>query len=121
MKIEKLIWISEAAQEAELAIIDGEFTCVAFSQPCHYSEGDVIDDSLHAFMSKNIMLSRNADVSLQRLNERALPHKCTAIVDNKLEALVRIGSIIIELDSSIPAGVEDGMLVDFECSRLDVW
>lgn len=121
MKIEKMVCISEAAQEAELSITDGKFTCVAFSQPCDYSEGDVVDDSLHAFTSKNIMLSRNEEVRIQRLNERTLSHRCTAIVDNKSQSLVRVGSIIIELDSSIPAGVEDGMFVDFECSRLDVW
>tara|TARA_R110001599_G_C11823498_1_gene617468 strand:+ start:165 stop:530 length:366 start_codon:yes stop_codon:yes gene_type:complete len=121
MRIEKLVWISEVAQEAELIISDGQFTCIAFSQPCDYNEGDSVDDYLHAFMSKNIMLSQDDGVSIRSLEERLLSHKCTAVVESRMESLVRIGNIIIELDSQIPAGVEDGMLVDFECARLDLW
>jgi len=74
-----------------------------------------------AFMSKIIMLSYNESMNIKPLIDKTLAHKFTAIVENFLEGAVRVGSILIELDSLIPAGIEDGMLIDFECSRLDLW
>ncbi|WP_345843359.1 hypothetical protein [Shewanella algae] len=120
MKVEKLNWTSKSAQEAELTITDGEYSCIAFCQPCEYEKGAEVD-YLHAFMAKEVMLSNSGLVSIEALEEKVLPHRVTAVVEDRLENIVKVGSIIIELDCAIPAGVDKGMLVDFECSRLDVW
>ncbi len=121
MKIERLVWISKSAQEAELYITDGTYQCISFSQPCEHKEGDIINVPLHAFMVKNVMLSYSEEVFIEQVGVNNLPHRCTAIVVNRNDALVKVGSIVIELDSIIPGGVEEGMLVNFECSRLDLW
>ena len=120
MKVEKLNWTSKPAQEAELTITDGKYSCMVFCQPCDYEVGDIID-SLHAFMAKEVMLSNSDHVSIEALADKVLSHRVTAIVEDWVENLVKVGSILIELDCAIPGGIESGMLVDFACSRLDVW
>ena len=67
------------------------------------------------------MLSNSDLVSIEALGEKALPHRVTAVVEDRSENIVKVGSIVIELDCVIPSGIDKGMLVDFECSRLDVW
>jgi hypothetical protein len=121
MKIEKIEWISRAGQEAEVHLSSGGYRCIAFCQPCEYEEGASVTEALHAFMTKEVMLSRDEDASLNWLGGSSLVHKCTARVVDVAHALVSVGDIKIELDGSIPAGVNAGDLIDFKCARLDLW
>ncbi|WP_038181721.1 hypothetical protein [Vibrio rhizosphaerae] len=121
MKIEKINWISEIAQEAEVFLTDGEYKCMAFCQPCNYDVGMSISTALHSFMTKNIMLSYSENCLLKQIDSERFPHKCTAIVKNVSSSLVSVGKFVIELDSIIPAGVNDGDIIDFECARIDLW
>lgn len=121
MKVKKITWISSAAQEAEVEITDGTYSCVAFCQPCELKVGVDINEPLHAFITKNTMLSSNEEVSIGKISKDVFGHRCTAKVFDKSNGLVKVGSIIIELDSVIPPGAEYGTLIEFECSRLDIW
>ncbi|RFA24238.1 hypothetical protein CAI21_22430 [Alkalilimnicola ehrlichii] len=121
MKIEKIRWISEAGQEAEVHLSDGSRACVAFCQPCEYEVGAAVAGPLRAFMTKNVMLSYEQDVSLRNTNDNLFAYRCTARVIDPQHGLVCVGGLKIELDERIPAGVGGGDLVDFECARLDLW
>jgi hypothetical protein len=121
MKIEKINWISREGQEAEVLVSDGDCVCAVFCQPCEYEEQALVAGPLHAFMTKHVMLSRRESISLKRIDTKLFAYECTAHVLDSLRALVSIGSLEIELDDRIPAGVNNGDLVDFECSRIDIW
>ncbi len=119
MYIKKLDWLSEAAKEAELIITDGNYSCVAFSQPCKHKQEDKIFEPLHAFMVENLMLSHEIDLKIETV--KGFQHKVVALVRDINEDIVQVGDISIKLDYHIPSWAKDGDFVEFECGRIDLW
>lgn len=123
MKITKLNWISEAAKEAELTVSDGIHECLAFSQPCNVQENETLIEPLHAMDIENLrkVFDQTYDEKIMRINESYFSHYCVAKVVKTSESIVSVGSIIIQLESTIPSWANEGDLVEFSCSRLDIW
>ncbi len=123
MKITKLNWISKAAQEAELTVSDGTHECLAFSQPCKVQLNENLIEPLHAMDVENLMkvIDQNQSENIERVNDSYFSHYCIAKVIKIDESIVSIGGIIIELECAIPGWAKEGDLVEFNCSRLDIW
>jgi len=121
MKVEKIEWISRAGQEAEVQLSSDGLVCVAFCQPCEYEEGASLEEPLHAFMVKNVVLTVEENTSLTRVSRSSFAYKIVAKVLDPKQALVSIDGFKVELDERIPAGVNSGDFIGFECSRLDLW
>ena len=121
MIVRQLFWISKSAKEAELLISDGEFECIAFSQPCDIKEGDHLKEPLHAFIVNNLMISRDENCSVVLIKDNGLAQKLVTKVVDVENGIVKIGNIEILLDEKAPPGVLAGDLVEFTCARLDIW
>ena len=119
MYIKILKWLSVSSQEAELTVTDDNYSCLAFSQPCNYKQGDILHEPLHGFIVENLMLSNKQEFRID--NIKNFQHKIIARIINFDEDLVEVGDIHIKLDDNIPSWAKDGDYIEFNCSRLDIW
>lgn len=121
MVIKKIIWICKEADEADLYITDGEYECIAFSQPCAYHEGQILRYPLLAFVTKNLMLSYEDKVQFIKTLDSPLSYRCIAEVVDEANRLVKIGKFYLYLDANIPIGCSRGKIVEFDCGRIDAY
>jgi hypothetical protein len=122
MKVIKLDWMSESAQEAELIVSDGKFECLVFSHPCHVQLNQILDEPLQVLTIKNLMLVKdpNENERIVKIEESYFSHYCVARVKDMENSIVSVGGILIEF-SQIPSWAKEGDLVEFTCSRFDIW
>lgn len=122
MIVKKLDWISFEGKEAELIMTDGENECLVFSQPCHVTLGENVNELLHAMDVADF--SRTTETSEKITRESNISYFAqffiARIVDMKKNT-VAVGQIRIELDYAIPDWVKVGELIEFRCDRLDLW
>ncbi|MGG6463277.1 hypothetical protein [Solilutibacter silvestris] len=121
MRISNIHWLSQVAFEAEVEVTDGEFFCVAFSQPCSVGVGDELTELLHVFGIKEVMLSEQSQVGISSVTVDGLGRKVVARVDDKSRQILAVGAIAMVVDEYLPGGFEDGDLIEFECARIDLW
>ncbi len=122
MKVKKLDWISLAGKEAELIMTDGKNECLVFSQPCHVTLGENVNDLLHAMDVEDFMRTTETSEKITRVPEISyFSHFCVARIIDFKKNIVAVGQIQIELDHDIPDWAKDGDLVEFNCDRLDLW
>jgi hypothetical protein len=122
MIVKNIKWISKTAEEAEVEISDGEFTCIAFSQPCNANIGDTIKEPLHVFSIKNAMLCEG-DTALGIFGNEGtgLSRKVIARVVDVSEQLIAVGRINLTIEDYLPGGIRAGDLIEFDCARIDLW
>lgn len=118
MWIKKIQWISEDALEAEVVITDGVYELRCFSQSCNYKEDDEIKEVLYAYNPQAIYLSDKMEeyIEMNSIGE----YRFTAKVSDITKQLVSIGDILIEIDC-IPGDIVNGDIIEFSCSRLDLY
>jgi hypothetical protein len=121
MRVESIEWISKEAEEAEVVVSDGRFSCRAFSQPCSLSVGQVLEEPLHVFGAKNIMLSTAEEQGMELQVEGGLAHRVTAVFQDLQRRRLIVGGIELILDDYVPGGIQAGDMINFECARIDVW
>jgi hypothetical protein len=122
MLIKDISWISRDSAEAEVEISDGNFTCVAFSQPCSANIGETINDPLHVFSLKEAMICESeSPVGIWNTEKPGLSRKVIARVINASEHLVAVGGIKLLIDDYLPGGINTGDLIEFKCGRIDLW
>lgn len=121
MRIEALDWISKEAEEAEVVVSDGRYSCRAFSQPCSLVVGQALQEPLHIFGAKHVMLSADDEQELRPLSTGRLSHKVTAKIQDLRSKRLSVGGIELIMDDYLPGGIQDGDTIEFECARLDIW
>lgn len=121
MHVASLRWHSESAEEAELEITDGYFSCVAFSQPCRVKVGDEIREPLHVFDVHEAMLSVQTELGIKQIAEGSLGQKVIAKVIDVPEQLLEVGGIRLVVDDPLPSGLVLRSTIQFECARIDLW
>jgi len=123
VKVKNIKWISNSAKEAELIITDGVNECLVFSQPCIVRIGEEISEPLKTLDTENLM--KITDTShhekIEKIVESYFAYHCVAKVIDCNKGIVQIGKLKIELNQRIPAWANKGDLVEFDCSRLDLW
>lgn len=118
MWIKKIQWISEDALEADVVITDGVYELICFSQPCTYKEEDVIKEVIYAYNPHFIHLSDKREEYIEMYSIGG--YKLTVRVIDAKKQLVSIGDILIEIDC-IPGDIVNGDIIEFSCSRLDLY
>ena len=122
MIVKNIKWISKAAEEAEVEISDGEFTCIAFSQPCDANIGDTINKPLHVFSIKNaIVCEGDTALGIWSIEGTGLSRKVIAKVMDVSEQLIAVGRIDLIIEDYLPGGIRTGDLIVFNCARIDLW
>lgn len=121
MLVQDVFWISNLSKEAEVTVTDGFLKCTAFCYPCNFQVGDSINEPLHVFDIKDIVLSDQQDVGVWKVDESGFRQHVIGYVENAAEQLLTVGEIIMVVDGYLPGWIKDGDLVDFECARIDLW
>ena len=121
MIIESIKWISSEAEEAEVEISDGQFKCVAFSQPCDAEVGQQITEPLHVFSIKNAMISDKSTLGIWSTSNGKLERKVVAKIVDITNQVIAVGDISMVIDDFLPSGLENGNIIEFECARIDLW
>ena len=103
-----------------MIIGDNDFECASFSHPCEIEVGTTVDDPLFAINIKNLFLEpMNAKVHVSRVGD-SLEHNIVGQVVDVASPIVSVGSLMIELDETLPGDVSENDKVSFSCGRLDV-
>lgn len=120
VKVREIEYLLRDAEETLVYLTDGVYECVAFCQPCEKMIGDVISQPLLAFETQGIALCDAEVASIQRIGS-TFGHSVCARVKNDEVGLLEVGSILLELDSPLPGGIETGCFVSFTCQRVDLF
>jgi hypothetical protein len=120
MKITSLNWLSKPAKEAELIVSDGVHSVTVFSQPCDYNIGDIIDEPLHVFMAKDIMLSKITETIIEKI-DKGLGSFIVANIENLRTGICSVGNVKFQIEDEIPGGINLGDVIEFKCGRVDLW
>jgi hypothetical protein len=120
MIAKKIEILSEYAEECIVYISDGMYECAAFCQPCHLEEGDEINEPLHTFNCYTPTISKLQEIGIRRLENSFRHEACGQVVDIE-SCLVRVGSLLIFLDNSLPGNTALGDYISFVCDRVDIW
>lgn len=121
MKVSKISWLSKSAEEAEVEIVAGQFSCTVFSHPCNVSVGEKIVEPLHIFSAKNIMLSDHAVPEITKISESSLSQRIVAQLIDGPSKMLAVGEIKLVLEEYLPGGIVEGNFVQFTCARVDLW
>lgn len=123
IKVKKIKFISIDAKEAELVVGDSVNECLVFSQPCGLNVGDEVFEPIKILDVESLtkVLDENEKEKIQRSNESYYSHRCIARVVDKDEGIVSVGEIKMEMEGVIPNWADVGDLIEFTCSRLDIW
>lgn len=121
MIVKSINWISRSAEDAEVEITDGEFTCFAFSQPCTVKVGDPVTDPLHVFSMKNAMISQDTTIGIWKISDTSLEHKVIAKIIDSTQQLISVGKIPLLIDDYLPGDLDDGNIIELQCTRIDLW
>jgi hypothetical protein len=119
MFIKEIQYLSEPAREALLTISDGSNECIAFCQPCDKSVGEVIKDSLYIFEAYQIQISGTDREYLKPIG-RYFRHEICATIKNIQSRILKVGSILLEIDSDLPGDISKGDKVNLICERIDI-
>lgn len=121
MRIEKIHWLSEAAQEAEVRVTAGSFAIEAFCQPCDVSVGQELDAPLHIFGIRGGQLVSGKEVGARKIHDERLEQFLVADIVDVESQMLGIGEIRLVVDDYLPGGLSNGDRIEFECARVDLW
>lgn len=121
MHVKNIMWLSVPAAEAEVEIIDGDFTCVAFSCPCEVEVNEKISEPLHVFDIRNAIVVDDAAPGIWSLADESLGRKVIAELIDVHKQLLKVGGILLVVEEDLPGGLEQGNIVEFDCARIDLW
>lgn len=97
MIIKSIKWLSKSAEEAEVEISDGDFICIAFSQPCNVVVGEHLTQPLHIFSIKNAVISDQSAVGIWNLSDTKIERKVVAKVIDITNQVVAVGDSFSEV------------------------
>ncbi|MBD2465959.1 hypothetical protein H6G89_33785 [Oscillatoria sp. FACHB-1407] len=118
--IREIEYISEDAEEALVKVTDGTYECIAFCHPCNKVLDSIVEQPLLAFGSKGVEIVDSDSFGINRIGSTLRHEICGQIVDPVL-GILRVGSILVELDTSIPGGIVVGSTVRLFCERIDLF
>ncbi|MGL6129973.1 hypothetical protein [Chryseobacterium artocarpi] len=121
IEINKIVWLSEEAKEAEIHLSDGNFNLIAFSHPFTKKKGDKVPQPLYALNVKEIFSLKEEAISVVKKNGSTLEQYLSGYVIDKINNHVKIGEFIIEFDTPLPNDIEENDYISFCCDRIDIY
>lgn len=118
-RVETIEWISEAAQEAEVAIATSDVSLLAFCHPCELEIGSMVTSPIHALGARGIELDPGASHSVRSTG--GFGHMVTGVLIDWDRQIVSSCGFLIALDDYLPGGLSVGDTISFHCGRLDIW
>lgn len=101
--VREVEYLSKDAEEALVYLTDGVYECAAFCQPCDKVAGDLIKQLLVAFGTQGVEIANSDVLAIKRIGSTFGYEVCAEVIDVDLRIL-KVGSILLELDVSLPGG-----------------
>lgn len=118
MFIKEIIDYDKFSNEADLVISDGKYEVLCYCFQIDKSKPDNKVDSICSLFAHDCMIARQAEFKVEKLSDYYSYHLQGEIIDVK-ELKIRIGELIIVLDSPLPKDLKNGDYVEFCVDRLD--
>jgi NADPH-dependent curcumin reductase CurA len=112
--------MEESIREGVLTLNDGENDFEVFCHPCHFSEGEVVEQPLYATDPENIIRVEPQKPYIKKIG-RAFEHEILAKVVDSTIPTVKIGDILMKLGRKLPGDIESGEYVHFTTDRIDAY
>lgn len=104
-----------------IVIVSGDNIDVAvFSQPFTNKLGDQLQQPLHLFEVPSIYVSQKGVEYANRQSD-GLGYECCGLLYDKNSKLLRIDNLRFIIHDEIPGDVKNGDMLEFSCSRIDLW
>lgn len=119
VKVQSIEWLSTEAKEALVTISDGNHMCLAYHQPCHLGIGDLVSEPLLAMSALGAVIDNENEIGFLKMYEPFDYNITAEVVDVEAE-IVKVGSILIDIEPSLPGDTTENDRVNFNCTRLDI-
>ena len=121
MHIEEINWLDIGEEEAVLKVVSDADCLICFSCPCSYNVGDVLVEPLECLDTENIILCERTENIIEKM-EGEFKYKLRGELKYREKGIVEVKGFALHIDEDkIPKDVSNGMCIQFEVSRIDIW
>jgi hypothetical protein len=121
VRVNKIHWLSEDANEAEVYLFDGNFNIIAFSHPFRQNIGDVVEVPLNTLNAKEVYILNDIKTFSVERKEETFEYRISGQIINKELNHILVGDFVIQLDIPLPNDLIIGDYIFFSCDRLDLY
>ena len=121
MRIEEINWLDIGGKEAVLKVVSDADCLICFSCPCSYDFGAVLTEPLECLNTDNIILCETKDNIIEKI-EGEFKYKLSGKLIDMQNGIVEVKGFNLHIDEDkIPKDMSNGMCIQFEVSRIDIW
>ena len=121
MHIEEINWLDIGGEEAVLKVASNADCLTCFSYPCSYDVEDVLLEPLECLDTDNIIMCETKENIIEKM-EGEFKYKLRGELKNMQNGIVEVKGFILHIDEDkIPKDMSNGMCIQFEVSRIDIW
>lgn len=121
MYVEEISWLDKDGEEAVLKVINETDCLVCFSCPCTYDVGDILTEPLECLDTDNIILCETRKNIIEKM-EGEFKYKLGGELKDIGNGIVEVKGFNLHIDEDkIPKDMSNGMYIQFEVSRIDIW
>ena len=121
MYIEEISWLDIGGEEAVLKVVSDADCLICFSCPCLYGVGDTLVEPLECLDTDNIIMCETKENIIEKMAGE-FKYKLRGELKNIQNGIVKVNGFYLHIDEDkIPKDMSNGMCIQFEVSRIDVW
>ena len=121
MRIEEINWIDREEKEAILKVVSDTDYLVCFACPCSCDVGDILTEPLECLDTDNIMLCETSKNVIKKM-EGEFKYMLKGKLKDIKNGIVVVKGFNLHIDEDkIPRDVSNGVYIQFEVSRIDIW
>lgn len=119
LKIARVNWLEKSIGEAEVVLTDGQEQLVCFGHPFLQSEDEWFRGKIYPWVSSEIMVSFEKNYQIKYLGD--WKYFFVGILLDGEEGTVQVGNFKLTGLEYIPKDIANGMYVEFEALRCDIY
>lgn len=121
MRIEEIKWLDKGEKEAVLKVVSDENCLMCFSCPCVYNVGDILAAPLECLSTDNIIMCEAKESAIEKMDDE-FKYKLIGELKNIQNGIVEVKGFNLHIDEEkIPKDMSNGVYIQFEVSRIDIW
>lgn len=121
MYIEEIDWLDLGQEEATLKVVSASDSLICFSCPCSYNVGDILAEPLECLDTDSIILCETKENIIEKM-EGEFKYKLRGELKDIRNGIVEVKGFKLHIDEEkIPKDISNGMCIQFEVSRIDIW
>lgn len=121
MHIEEINWLDIGVEEAVLKVVSDADCLICFSCPCSYNVGDELVEPLECLDTDNIIMYETKENIIEKM-EGKFKYKLRGELKNMQNGIVEVKGFNLHInEDKIPKDMSNGMCIQFEVSRIDIW